>query len=229
MSRIAIAVIVGSLASACELTPDPHKHAAAGSNAAPPTADAAAPADAAPPDVAAPADAGADAGLAKGDDAPKRDATLDGRLIARCAARNRWPGHAFFHTQRTPFSVLVGTPNHWKWVNHSTPGPKLAHQIEVPLDALLRATGVAGLTPQIDVFVVSGVASDHDLLGELDDDQLNRLIAQHQDAKDEPLEPVRVAHDNHSEGKPLRFEATPGCAATATGHAAPCATPLCPK
>jgi hypothetical protein len=234
-----VAAIVGSAASGCELKPDPDRHAhvaAKGSNPAPdaaPPLDAAPPPDAAAQDAGAPPDAGSDAGpaAAVAPVKPPVDAKLERRVLARCTAQKRWAGHAFFHTQNTPFSVLVGTPNHWKWVSRSSPSESFAQQLEVPLDALVRATGLAGLTPSAQVLVVSGIATDQDLVQETDDDALNRLIYQRQNLETGTLDIVRLAHDNKSEGKPLSFGPQPTCITPPPGsHVTDhCATPQCPK
>ena len=221
---VVVVVVVGGVGPGCDLTPDPNKHAqvaATGSNAV------------GPKDAGPPPDAGSQSGPPKADAAPKRpvDAKLEGRVLARCVAQNRWAGHAFFHMQDTPFSVLVGTPNRWTWVNRSSPSESFPQQVEVPLDALVRATGVAGLTPSVQVLVVSGTATDQDTLAEIDDDQLNRLIYQHQHANPGAVETVRLAHDSKREGKPLQFESTAGCIGQPPGSNAAdhCTTPQCPK
>jgi hypothetical protein len=242
-SAIIVAAVVGGTSSSCELQPDPNKHASGTTGAvtpepqAPPKGSAAP--DAAPPRDAAPPDAGValDSGVAielpedGGPGKPPIDHQLEGRVLGRCAVQKRWSGHAFFHTEKTAFSVLVGTPNHWAWVNHSTPGPKFANQVEVPLDALVRATGVAGLTPSTQVLLVSGDATDQDLVGDPDDDKLNPLIYARQHA--EAVEIVRVAHDAQSEGKPVIFSGPmPACiihpppGGHVTDH---CTTPQCPR
>lgn len=233
-SAIVIAVVVGSAASGCELTPDPHKHApaaAAGSN--PPASPGPSPDAGPPPDASAPPDAASDAGPAKADAPvkPPADAELEHRVLARCVARNSWAGHAFFHTQSTPFSVMVGAPNHWVWVSRSSPSASSTQQLEVPLSSLVRATGVAGLTPSIEVLIVSGQATDQDTLRDADDDVLNRRIYDHQHPRTGTSEIVRLAHDPQGDGKPVIFAPTPSCLTRPPGSRVTdhCPTPQCPR
>jgi hypothetical protein len=226
---------VSSASSGCELKPDPNKQVAAtGSNPTPPPSPVAPPDATPPPDAGVPLDAGSDGGPAKAEDPvkPPVDSKLERRMLARCVGQKGWPGHAFFHTQSTPFSVMVGTPNHWVWVGRSSPTGNVPQQIEVPLSSLVRATGVAGLTPSIQILVVSGHATDQDAVQETDDDTLNRLIYDRQHPRTGTFEIVHMAHDLQSEGKPLIFAPTPGCIthpASGTRVKAPCPTPACPR
>jgi hypothetical protein len=242
-SAIVIAVVVASASSGCELTPDPNKHApvaATGSNPAPPPSPVApppspgAPPDAGPPpDASAPLDASSDGGLASAEPPvkPPVDAKLEGRVLARCVAQSSWPGYAFFHTQRTPFSVMIGTPNHWVWVGRSSPNDHFPQQLAVPLNSLVRATGVAGLTPSIQVLIVSGHATDQDAVQSAEDDALNRVIYDHQHARPGTFEIVHVAHDDKAEGTPVIFAATPSCTIRRPGTRVTdhCPTPQCPR